>query len=66
MIGGTAVMCDCHDNYTACKYDPDVSVLEIRAKSRGTYHTAALTLQSLVRMLDPKGTSFMAVSGSAL
>lgn len=57
---GTFLKCDCHGTETLAMGKPQEGVLEVRDRRHGTSHGLSRTLPELVRMLDPKGTSFVA------
>ena len=60
----TAQRCDCHGSETLAKTHPELGVLEIRDRRHGTFHSLSFTLEGIVSLLDPYGTSFTAVSSS--
>ena len=65
---GTLLFCDC-DAHGGEEHRREVLAgangrLEIRDRRHGTTHTLNLTVQQLVGLLDPRGTSYQAV-GSA-
>ena len=62
---GTAIKCDCcHDEVLAVAY-PALGGIKVTDRRHGTHHTRFLTLEQVVRQLDPHGTTYRQVGGSA-
>jgi len=57
---GSAQRCDCHQSHVLAVAVPDVG-LAIKDRSHGTTHATVLTLDNVVKALDPKGTSYRKV-----
>ena len=65
---GTLLFCDCQVGAGESHHREVLAGangrLEIHDRRHGTHHTLNLTVQQLVELLDPRGTSYQAV-GSA-
>ncbi len=54
---GTAARCACHGNEVMAVLRPDNRTVEVRDRRHGTAHVLILNLPSLIRTLDPLGTT---------
>ena len=60
-LHGTAIRCDCHRTEHLAEISGSGQKITISDRRHGTNHRVALSVQEIVRILDPKGTTFRAV-----
>lgn len=66
MIEGTAKRCDCHGREVLAVVNTERQFVEVRDRRNREVHVGRLSLDQIVRMMDPAGTTYQRVpTGSA-
>ena len=60
-VHSSTIRCDCCGKENLADIAGSAQEIVISDRRHGTYHHVALSVREIVRILDPKGTTFRAV-----